>query len=282
MILIIGSNGQLGRQMQKAFTGRDIPFFALDYPEVDITQMESVQKLVEGVKPQTVINCAAYTNVDKAEAEEEVAYQVNAVGPKNIAEVCREKDIELVHISTDYVFSGTPCLANGRPRPYVESDVCDPKTAYGRTKLQGERFVQDICNKYYILRTAWLYGEGTNFIRTMLQLAQTHDTIRVVDDQIGSPTSTVDLANAICSLTGSGAYGLYHATCEGQCSWYEFACRIFKLKQMDIKVLPVTSEEFVRPAKRPAWSVLENAALKQIGKNSFRSWDEALCEYLGI
>jgi dTDP-4-dehydrorhamnose reductase len=280
-VLIIGSNGQLGRQMQKALTLRNIDFAAFDYPDIDITDQASVEKLIKETAPSAVVNCAAYTNVDQAETDTENAYRINALGAKILSEVCAQKDIEIVHVSTDYVFSGDPVMLNGMPRPYLEEDDCHPVTAYGRTKLEGERFVQQSGAKAYILRTAWLYGDGNNFVRTMLKLAEYNDTVRVVNDQFGSPTSTVDLAEAICALIGTGAYGLYHATCEGQCSWYEFAKKIFELSDIKVNVIPVTSEEFVRPAKRPAWSVLDNAQLKHIGKNVFRHWEDALKDYLG-
>lgn len=284
MILIIGSNGQLGRQMQKALSAKHKAFKAIDYPDIDIVSAALLKKLIEETRPQTIVNCAAYTNVDKAEADEESAYNINALGPKNLTQICADRNIELVHVSTDYVFNGVPIIENGFPRPYYEEDVCYPATAYGRTKLAGERFVQDGCDKWYIFRTAWLYGDGHNFVRTMLRLAETRDTLSVVNDQIGSPTSTVDLAEGICALIGTGEYGLYHATCEGQCSWNEFAKRIFELAERPITVLPVTSEEYSKSypsaAPRPKWSVLENAYLKTLGKNIFRHWDDSLKEYL--
>jgi dTDP-4-dehydrorhamnose reductase len=284
MILIIGSNGQLGRQMQKALAARGLEYAAYDYPEIDITQPDSVRELMEAVKPRAVVNCAAYTQVDKAETDEETAYRVNALGPKNLAQACTEADAELVHISTDYVFSGEPPMQDGKPRPYVETDPCGPVTAYGRTKLAGEQFAQQHCDRLYILRTAWLYGDGHNFVRTMLRLAEAKDEISVVSDQIGSPTSTVDLAETICALLGTGAYGLYHATCEGHCSWYDFAVKIFSLSGKNVRVLPITTEEYSKAypgaAPRPRWSVLENAALKAVGKNLFRGWEESLREYL--
>lgn len=279
-VLVIGSNGQLGRQVQKVLTDKNIAFSAYDYPEVDIANMSSLQELFGQTKPDTIINCAAYTNVDQAETDYDNAYRINALGPKNLAEICVQKDAELIHVSTDYVFSGDPICIDGNPRPYFEDDKCNPTTAYGKTKLEGEHFVQQSGAKYYILRTAWLYGDGNNFVRTMLKLSETHNTINVVEDQIGSPTSTVDLANAISELLGTGEYGLYHATCEGQCSWFEFAKKIFEYSRKNIDVVPVSSKEFVRPAKRPAWSVLENAQLKRIEKNVFRRWEDALKEYL--
>lgn len=287
MILIIGSNGQLGRQMQMALTAQGKEFAAYDYPDIDISAPDSIRNLMKLTNPSVVVNCAAYTNVDKAEADEESAYQINALGPKYLAEACNTIGAEMVHVSTDYVFSGEPILLkDGQPRPYVEEDICAPSTAYGRTKLEGERFVQEGCDKWYILRTAWLYGDGHNFVKTMLRIAETRDTVSVVDDQIGSPTSTVDLAEAICALIGSGAYGLYHATCEGQCSWYDFAKKIFELKNKHITTLPVSSADYSRQypaaAPRPKWSVLENTALKQLGKNRFRYWEDSIKEYLQI
>lgn len=280
MILIIGSNGQLGREMQRQLTNKGWDYVAYDYPDIDITNIASIKYLVSAVNPSTIVNCAAYTNVDAAETDKDNAYRVNTLGPKNLAELCRTKEIELVHISTDYVFSGVPVIVNGTPRPYIETDACSPQTVYGSTKYEGEMFVTSSYEKWYILRTAWLYGEGNNFVKTMLRLSEVQNEVRVVNDQIGSPTSTVDLANAICALIGTGAYGLYHATCEGQCNWYDFAQKIFKLKGLGTKVVPVTSEEYSRPAQRPKWSVLENKALKIVRKNVFRPWEDALKEYL--
>lgn len=280
MILIIGSNGQLGREMQRKLAAQDTSFFACDYPEIDITNEKSLKTLIERTRPTAVINCAAYTNVDKAETDEAAAWIVNAEGPRLLARLCAHHNIELVHVSTDYVFSGQAILQNGHPRPYVESDPCAPATAYGRSKLAGERYVQEECPKHYIFRTAWLYGDGNNFVQTMLKLAHTNSVVRVVNDQIGSPTSADDLSNAILTLVGSGEYGLFHAVCEGFCSWYDFAVRIFEESGIAIKVHPVTSEDFPRPAPRPKWSVLDNARLKQIGKNTFRPWQDALRTYL--
>lgn len=282
MILIIGSNGQLGREMQRKFLLNNVSFCTYDYPEIDISSLESMKTLFACVHPTAVINCAAYTNVDKAESDEDVAYSINALGPRNLSQLCTDHDTELIHVSTDYVFSGEAILDNGHPRPYVESDPCGPTTAYGRTKLAGERFVQESCAKHYILRTAWLYGDGNNFVRTMLKLAQTNPVIRVVHDQIGSPTSTDDLSNAILALLSTGEYGLYHATCEGHCSWYNFAVEIFKKAGVSVQVLPVTTDEFPRPAPRPKWSVLENAKFKQISKNVFHPWQDALQAYLEL
>jgi len=279
-VLIIGSNGQLGRQMQDKLAACNVQYDARDLPDIDITDPASIEKSISAAAYSSVINCAAYTNVDGAETDEETAYRINAQGPKNIAVVCSRHDIELFHVSTDYVFSGEGISEKGQLRPYIESDACKPDTAYGRTKLAGEQFVQDTHNKSYILRTAWLYGDGGNFIKTMLGLAKTHERLTVVNDQFGSPTSTVDLAEAIFALMGSGHYGTYHATCEGVCTWYDFAKKIFELKGIDIAVAPVSSDAYPRPAKRPKWSVLENTQLKKHGIHVFRHWEQALKQYL--
>ena len=278
--LIIGSNGQLGREVQRQLTQKKVVFDAFDIPDIDITNIKSVEQIISKGDYDSLINCAAYTNVDGAESDYETAYSINATGPKNIAVLCSQYDIELFHISTDYVFSGEGIKQDGCIRPYIETDMCEPNTVYGKTKLEGEKFVRQYHHKSYILRTAWLYGDGNNFVKTMLNLTKNHDEINVVNDQYGSPTSTVDLAKAVISLLGSGRYDLYHATCEGICSWYNFAKKIFEIKDIAVKVNPVTSEEFVRPAKRPAWSVLENTQLKAAGINVFRRWEDALAEYL--
>lgn len=280
MILVVGSGGQLGRAMQRTLSELGRQYIAVDYPDIDITRPETVEPLMCAYRLNAVVNCAAYTMVDQAESDRDAAYSLNTLGPENLAVLCARYGVELVHISTDYVFSGVPILDNENPRPYVETDVCDPKTVYGMTKLEGDRLVQSRHPQHYILRTAWLYGEGQNFVQTMLRIAKDNDTLRVVNDQFGSPTSAADLAKAVCGLIGTGAYGLYHATCEGYCTWYDFAREIFRLKGLHKDVIPVASDEFPRPAKRPRWSVLENARLKSIEKNVFRDWHEALREYL--
>ena len=278
--LIIGSNGQLGKQMCKTLLEHKVEFDAFDLPQIDICDMQSIQNIIKKGDYSTIINCAAYTNVDKAESERQAAYEVNAQGPKNIAMVCNEYGLDLFHISTDYVFSGSPITQNAKPRAYIETDICSPSTTYGTTKLAGEEFIRQIHEHHYILRTAWLYGDGKNFVKTMLASSQDKDELSVVNDQYGSPTCTVDLAETIYRLMGTSKYGTYHATCEGFCTWYDFAKKIFELKEIDIKVTPVSSEEFVRPAKRPAWSVLENARLKELGMNTMREWGVSLKEYL--
>ncbi len=199
---------------------------------------------------------------------------LNAIGPRNLAIACEKIGSKFVQVSTDYVFDGS-----GK-RPYREDDNTCPNSIYGSSKLMGENFTKEFCSKYFIVRTAWLYGEGNNFVRTMLKLAKNNNKLNVVNDQFGSPTSTVDLAKSIITLINTEYYGTYHGTCEGECSWYDFAKKIFELKNIDIKVNPVTSEEFKRAASRPAYSVLDNLMFKLVGLNSFRNWEESLREYL--
>ena len=279
MIILLGSNGQLGREMQKALKRNGMDFRTYDYPEADLTRKNTLEKVIKD-DTDAVINCAAYTNVDAAESDYNKAYAVNALGPEYLAQICNDKDIELVHISTDYVFDGEAILEDGEARAYIETDECAPGTVYGKTKLAGEDAVRKYHDKYYILRSAWLYGDGNNFVRTMLNLSKNKDKIKVVNDQTGSPTSTPQLAHAIVSLLGSGQYGIYHATCEGRCTWYEFAKKIFEIRQKDVEIVPILSDEFICAAQRPRWSVLENKALKKAGKNNFSDWQQALKEYL--
>lgn len=275
-VLITGAEGQLGLelQMQLGKGSKQYTVISTDYKVLDITDLEQVKVKLLLEKPHVVINCAAHTAVDKCEEDIENAYKINAIGPKNLAIACDMIGAKLVQVSTDYVFSGD------MPGARREDDITGPQSIYGTSKLLGEEYVKTFCKKHFIVRTAWLYGEGNNFVRTMLKLAETNKELNVVGDQFGSPTSTVDLAKAIIDLMQTEYYGTFHGTCEGECSWYEFACKIFELKGIDIKVNKVTSEEFIRPAKRPKYSVLDNFMLKLYDMNSFRHWEEALKEYL--
>lgn len=279
-ILLTGSNGQLGRELTRQLAKKKIDFVGYDIPEFDITDKEKMTAIITSEQPTVIINCGALTNVDGCETQKELAMAINATGPQYLAEIARDRDIVLVQVSTDYVFDGSGIIEAGAVRPYRETDPTDPKTVYGESKAAGEKAVSEIAPKYFIVRTAWLYGDGNNFVKTMLELASKHPKLTVVNDQIGSPTSTVDLAAAIIDLIHTDHYGIYHGTCEGQCSWYDFAVEIFRLSGITIPVEPVTSEQFVRPAPRPKYSVLENKALKDLQLNQFRPWQVSLVEYL--
>ena len=274
-ILITGSKGQLGLELVKQLKIKGLyKIIDTDRDELDIVDIDNVNEFILSSKPDVVINCAAHTAVDLCETDIENAYKINAIGPRNLAIACEKVNAKFVQVSTDYVFDGNI------DRPYREDDNTCPNSIYGSSKLMGENFTKEFCSRYFIVRSAWLYGEGSNFVRTMLKLSETNKEINVVNDQFGSPTSTVDLAKAIIELIHTEHYGTYHGTCEGKCSWYDFAQKIFDIRNIDIKVNPVTSEEYKRAASRPAYSVLDNFMLKLVGLNSFRNWEDALIEYL--
>ncbi len=273
-IMITGARGQLGLELQAQLEKSNHLVIATDYEELDITDLRQVKDKLLLEKPEVVINCAAHTAVDKCEEDIENAYKINAIGPKNLAIVCDKVGAKLVQVSTDYVFDGE------NPLPRREDDITCPQSVYGASKLLGEEYTRTFCKKHFILRTAWLYGEGHNFVRTMLKLAQTNKEINVVADQFGSPTSTKDLAKVIIELIQTEYYGTFHATCEGECSWYDFAEKIFCLTDMDVKLNKVTSEAYIRAAKRPKYSVLDNFMLKLYNMNYFRNWEDALRDYL--
>ena len=279
-ILITGGNGQLGLELEARLqaeirkSNKNYQIISTDHRTLDITNMNQVKSVLTNNRIDIVINCAAYTAVDNCETDIENAYKVNAIGPKNLAIICEEIGAKLVQISTDYVFDGES------PEPRREDDLTGPKTMYGKSKLLGEEYVKTFCKKHFIVRTAWLYGKGNNFVQTMLKLAQTNKEISVVGDQYGSPTSTKDLASGIIGLMTTDYYGTFHGVCNGECSWYDFAVKIFELKDINVVVNKVTSEEFIRPAKRPKYSVLENFMLNLYDLNSFRPWEEALEDYL--
>lgn len=279
-ILITGCNGQLGRALRKEYAQENVEFINTDVAgegivPLDITSVEAVLSLVEKEKPDVIINCAAHTNVDACESQWDLAYQINAIGPRNLAIAAEKTGAKLIHVSTDYVFPGT-C-----PKPLTEFDAPGPISAYGKTKYEGELFVKEFSRKHFILRTAWLYGEGKNFVKTMLKLAETHEEITVVSDQFGSPTSAVELAKMIHFLEPTENYGTYHATCEGQCSWADFAVEIFKRAGKNTKVKYITTEEYNSPAKRPAYSILDNYMLRLVAGDKFKmaDWKDALDAY---
>ena len=275
-ILITGANGLLGHELSSILKGHTL--ILLSHSQLDISDPESVNKQIDSSSPDIIINSAAYTQVDACETNYDLAFKSNAIGPKNLAIKCKQLGIPLIHISTDYVFEGN----EKKNSPLVEDDKLGPKTVYGKTKLEGEKMVQENCQKYFILRTAWLYGEGKNFVKTMLSLSKKNKELKVVNDQIGSPTYAKDLAKAIKEIIEkkSDKYGIYHVTNKGEVSWYEFAKKIFEIKNIEIKVNPCTSEEFPRPAPRPHYSVLSNQKWIDAGFTPMRNYEEALKEYL--
>ena len=283
-IIITGSNGQLGRALRslcEGDTGYELintDFGVENMTDLDITDLDAVYGLCREVKPYAVINCAAHTNVDACEVQQDLAFKINAIGPRNLAIATAHTGAKLVHISTDYVFAGDGT------RPYTEFDPVAPKAMYGITKLCGENFVRQFAKDFFMIRTAWLYGDGKNFVKTMLRLSETKDEISVVDDQIGSPTSAEELAKAILALLPTDNFGLFHGTCEGMCSWADFAKKIFSLAGVSTKVNPVSSEEYKKmnpaSADRPAYSVLDNYMLRLTGSYRFADWEEAVTKYM--
>ena len=279
-ILVTGCNGQLGRAINQQYANdTDVEIintdvFQPDVMELDITDIDKVLSTMEEVKPDVIINCAAHTAVDLCESQQDAAYRINAIGSRNLSIAAAKIGAKLVHVSTDYVFEG-----NGT-KPYMEFDTPNPQGMYGATKLAGEQFVQQFAKDYFIIRTAWLYGDGKNFVKTMLRLAETNDTVRVVGDQYGPPTSAEELAKAIKDLIPTSNYGIFHGTCEGMCSWADFAKEIFRLAGKDTKVEYITTAEYPTPAVRPAYSVLENYMLKLTTDFSFATWEDALAAYM--
>jgi len=277
--MVTGCNGQLGKALQQ-LTADDPAFeyVGSDVPELDITDSEALIKYVSDLKPDVIINCAAATNVDGCEKDEDLAFKINALGPRNLAIAASAVDAKLVHVSTDYVFPG-----DGNT-PRVETDPTGPKSAYGRTKLAGEEFVKLFAKKWFIVRTAWLYGEGKNFVRTMLKLSETRDSISVVDDQLGNPTSALELARGILKLVPTQLYGVYHGTCEGVCSWADFTEEIFRIKGISAKVVRISSAEYKKnypdSADRPSFSALDNRMFRLNLGYAFKDWKDALEEYL--
>ncbi len=273
-LLITGCNGQLGRALNREYEGEQVQIINTDVPELDVTDQNAVMRLVREHKPDVIMNCGAMTAVDLCETEYDKAFRINALGARNLSIAAQETGAKIFQISTDYVFSGDAHT------PYVETDLPDPQSVYGSTKLAGERFVQDFSNRYFIIRTAWLYGEGKNFVATMLRLAQSNDCVRVVADQAGTPTSAAELAKMMHLLEPTDNYGVFHGTCEGECSWAEFAEEIFKQAGKATAVEKITTEAFGAAAKRPAYSVLDNQMLRLTTDFKMRQWQDALSVYL--
>lgn len=282
-IAVTGANGQLGKAVIEEYANdTQAEVIALTHQDMPIESLDAVLKGIESEKPDVIINCAAYTDVDGCEKNTHLAGRINALGPRNLAIAAQKADAKIIHISTDYVFNGCGT------RPYLESDAPGPVSAYGRSKLMGEKYVSEFCNKHFVIRTAWLYGDGKNFVKTMLRLAETHDEVSVVDDQVGCPTSTKELARMIHYLEQTEQYGLYHGVCRGQTSWADFAEEIFKLSGLDVKVNHISSEEYAKmnpaAATRPHYSVLEDQMLSLISDDGdgfqIADWHDALKEYL--
>jgi len=275
-ILITGANGMLAKAVKEELKENEL--VCTDVEELDITNLDAVRLYTKKVKPDYIINCAAYTAVDKAEEQEELVYKINAIGPKNLAIAAQEDNAVLVHISTDYVFGGEKDVSED----YSEDDEKNPQAVYGKTKLAGEKFIEKNCKKFYIFRTAWLYGEGHNFVRTMINLSKEHDEVKVVNDQHGSPTYAVDLASIIHqAMEKQIPFGVYNSTNMGYTTWYDFTKMIYDLEGINCKVIPVTSEEFKSAAKRPKNSQMSKSKLLKYGIK-IPTYEDALKRYLKI
>jgi len=274
-LFLTGCNGQLGRAINRYYVNNDnVEIVNTDVSELDITDIDQVMAMIDEVKPDAVINCAAHTGVDACESDVQNAYRINAIGPRNLSIAAAKVGAKIVHISTDYVFDGRA------DKPYTEFDATNPQGIYGKTKLAGEEFVKQFADQYFMLRTAWLYGDGKNFVKTMLRLAETNNKVAVVGDQFGTPTSTKELVKAIDALLPTHNYGLFHATCEGSCSWAEFAKEIFRLSGKDVEVRAITTAEYPTPVARPAYSVLDNTMLRMTSDFVFSNWEDAIKEYV--
>ncbi|OAS20513.1 dTDP-4-dehydrorhamnose reductase [Paenibacillus oryzisoli] len=273
-IVVTGANGQLGQDIVRLLEAQH-EVYGLAREQLDITNEGQCLEVIQRLKPEVVIHSAAYTAVDLAESNEEDAFRVNSDGTRNLAIAAEKIWAKFVYISTDYVFDGKATQS------YIEGDTTNPQSVYGKSKRAGELHVQDISSKYFIVRTSWVYGMyGKNFVKTMLELSRTRDSIKVVSDQFGSPTYTVDLALFLEELIQTDRYGIYHASNTGFCSWYDFACAIFEERGITMKVEPCTTEEFPRPAPRPRYSAMEHKAIRANGFEDLRAWREGLKAFL--
>ena len=281
-ILVVGAKGMLGFEVIAVLNDNhwktkidSCQIHAVDLEEIDITKIASVKNCFDSTRPQLVINCAAYTDVDGCETNRAIALAVNGDGPANLAQTCRERNAKLVHISTDFVFDGK------KETPYLPDDPTDPLSVYGESKLAGETAVRKNLKDHIIIRTSWLFGQhGRNFVTTIRRLARERESLDVVNDQVGAPTYAVDLTQAIFHLVEVDAIGTFHFCNEGICSWYDFACEIVRQSNLSSEVRPVDSDKFPRPAPRPARSVLDTAKYQQTTRQSIRPWQDALADYL--
>ncbi|MTI57011.1 dTDP-4-dehydrorhamnose reductase [Geosporobacter ferrireducens] len=286
-ILITGGSGQLGSELQRIFRNkqcslgqihemyRDAQMIYTDKNTLDITNLKDVQKKIKKVQPDVVINTAAYTQVDQCESNIDLAFRVNTLGPRNLAVACEEIQAKLIHLSTDYVFDGESSM------PYSEFDIPHPINIYGKTKYLSEEYVQQLCSRYFIVRTSWLYGmDGKNFVKTILKASREKEALQVVSDQTGTPTNATDLAYHLLQLAVTDEYGIYHCTGNGQCSWYEFAKTILEYAQIHCSVYPVSSKEYISTASRPHYSTLDNLMLRCTIGDKMRDWKEALKDFI--
>lgn len=274
-VLVTGANGQLGSDVVEMLKRHNHEVKGCGRTDLDIADQQQCEEVIGEFRPEAIIHCAAYTTVDAAEEDVDGAYRVNAAGTRNIATAAEKIGAKLVYISTDYVFDGQA------DRPYREYDNTSPQTVYGESKHAGELLTQSLSSKFFIVRTSWVYGQyGSNFVKTMLKLGAERDSVSVVHDQVGSPTYTVDLARFLLQLIQTEKYGIYHASNAGQCSWYEFAQAIFETAGLQVKVLPVTTEQFPRPAKRPAYSVMDHTAIRANDLEDLPDWRNGLQRFM--
>ena len=274
-ILVTGVKGQLGYDVVKALESRGYQPVGVDREEMDLMNNNMIQNLIMNLKPEAIIHCAAYTAVDQAEDEVEICYQINAEAVKVMAECAKKLDIPMIYISTDYVFDGT------KASEYVETDIPNPINVYGASKLKGEQYVQQLLEKFYIVRISWVFGiNGNNFIKTMQRLGNEQDQLNIIHDQVGSPTYTAHLAPLLVDMIETDQYGIYHATNEGYCSWYEFADEIFKQSQLDVMLHPITTDQYKTKAKRPLNSKMSKQKLSDYGFHRLPTWQEALKNYI--
>lgn len=280
-VAVVGANGQLGHDLLAAFSEIGDSVYGLTHDDIEVSDLDSVKHGLESIQPELIVNTAAMHHVENCEREPEMAFAVNAMGAKHLAAVARDLGAVLMHVSTDYVFDGN------KQSPYVEDDSPQPLNSYGISKLAGEHFVRNTTDKHFLIRTSGLYGKspcrakgGLNFIEFMLKRAREKGEVHVVDNEFVTPTSTAELAQQLVCLSRSDCYGLYHATAEGSCSWYEFARELFAITETRVRLRAAGPNEFPVKVPRPTYSVLENRALKHLGVNKFTSWQNALHKYL--
>lgn len=280
-VALIGALGQLGNDLCRELNSNEV--VPLTHADIEVSDMDSVKRALNKHQPDVIINTAAFHRVDDCEADPVKSFQVNSLGARNVAVVAQELGAKLIHISTDYIFGGEN---ESQTTPYSEFDTPVPLSIYGKSKLAGESLIQHLCSRYFIIRTSGLFGiagssgKGGNFVETMLRLGQERDELRVVNDQVFSPTYTKDLAGKITQLLSTEYYGIYHITNSGACSWYDFTKEILRLAGLQTPVIPITSDQYPQKARRPHFSVLDNYHLRLLGMDAMRPWQEALADYM--